>query len=171
MNSPGQNTGVGNHSLLQGIFPTQGSNSGLPYCRQILYHLSHQGSQGFYWTTREILKLNLKKKNHAALLPLSFPFPDPLFIFSPSHLHLIFLTMFFSARGITHVFWWTYVNISVFSEEFFPGPRLGDYAFSKTICTLLSLYALCWTGPWSLLYSSYLLRVCSGFLFVWINFL
>ena len=33
--SPGQNTGVGSHSLLQGIFLTQGSNSGLPHCRQI----------------------------------------------------------------------------------------------------------------------------------------
>ena len=43
-NSPGQNTGVGSHSLLQGIFPTQGSNSGLPYCRRILYQLSHQRS-------------------------------------------------------------------------------------------------------------------------------
>ena len=32
------------HSLLQGIFPTQGSNPGLPHCRRILYHLSHQGS-------------------------------------------------------------------------------------------------------------------------------
>jgi len=32
------------HSLLQGIFPTQGSNPGLPHCRQILYPLSHQGS-------------------------------------------------------------------------------------------------------------------------------
>ena len=40
--SPGKNTGVGSHSLLQGIFPTQGSNLGLPCCRQILYHLSHQ---------------------------------------------------------------------------------------------------------------------------------
>ena len=61
MNSPGQNTGVGNHSLLQGIFPAQGSNSGLLYCRQILYQLNHQGCQGFHWTTREILKLNFKK--------------------------------------------------------------------------------------------------------------
>ena len=43
-NSPGQNTGVGSLSLLQGIFPTQGSNPGLPYCGQILYQLSHQGS-------------------------------------------------------------------------------------------------------------------------------
>ena len=42
--SPGKNTGVGCHALLQGIFPTQGSNPGLPYCIQILYHLSHQGS-------------------------------------------------------------------------------------------------------------------------------
>ena len=42
-NSPGQNTGVGSFSLLQGIFPAQGSNPGLPHCRQILYQLSHQG--------------------------------------------------------------------------------------------------------------------------------
>ena len=41
---PGKNTGVCCHALLQGIFPTQGSNLGLPHCRQILYHLSHQGS-------------------------------------------------------------------------------------------------------------------------------
>ena len=42
-NSPGQNTGVGTCSLLQGIFPTQGSKPGLLHCRQILYQLSHQG--------------------------------------------------------------------------------------------------------------------------------
>ena len=43
-NSPGQNTGVGSLSLLQGIFPTQGSNPGLPHYRQILHQLSHKGS-------------------------------------------------------------------------------------------------------------------------------
>ena len=43
-NSPGQNTGVGSLSLLQGIFPTQGSNSRLLHCRWILYQLSHKGS-------------------------------------------------------------------------------------------------------------------------------
>ena len=43
-NSPGQNTEVGCLSLLQGIFPTMGLNSGLPHCRQILYQLSHKGS-------------------------------------------------------------------------------------------------------------------------------
>ena len=42
-NSPGQNTGVSSLSLLQGIFPSQGLNPGLPHCRQILYQLSHQG--------------------------------------------------------------------------------------------------------------------------------
>ena len=40
--SPGKNTGVGCHALLQGIFPTQGLNLGLPHYRQILYHLSHR---------------------------------------------------------------------------------------------------------------------------------
>ena len=44
-NSPGQNSGVGSLSLLQEIFPTEGSNPGLPHCRQILCQLSHKGSQ------------------------------------------------------------------------------------------------------------------------------
>ena len=39
-----KNAGVGCHVLLQGIFPTQGSNPDLPHCRQILYRLSHKGS-------------------------------------------------------------------------------------------------------------------------------
>ena len=43
-NSPGKNTGVGCHSLLQGIFLTQESNPGLLHWRQILYCLSHQRS-------------------------------------------------------------------------------------------------------------------------------
>ena len=43
-NSPGQNTGIGRLSFLQEIFPTQGSNPGLPQCRWILYQLSHKGS-------------------------------------------------------------------------------------------------------------------------------
>ena len=42
--SSGKNTGVGCHSLLQGIFLTQGLNLGLLHCKQILYCLSHQGA-------------------------------------------------------------------------------------------------------------------------------
>ena len=41
---PGKSIGLGCHFLLQGIFPTQGSNLGLPHCKQTLYCLSHQGS-------------------------------------------------------------------------------------------------------------------------------
>ena len=43
-NSPGKNTRVDSHSLLQGIFLTPGSNPGLPHCGRILHQLSHQGS-------------------------------------------------------------------------------------------------------------------------------
>ena len=42
--SPGKKTGMGCHAFLQGISPTQGSNPGLPQCKWILYHLSHQGN-------------------------------------------------------------------------------------------------------------------------------
>ena len=42
--TPGKSTGVDCHALLQGIFPTQGPNSGLPCCRWNFYHPSHQGS-------------------------------------------------------------------------------------------------------------------------------
>ena len=53
-NSPGQNTGVDSRSLLQGIFPIQELNPGLPHCRRILYHLSHQGS----WSYPEIVQIH-----------------------------------------------------------------------------------------------------------------
>ena len=44
-NFPGQNTGMDSLSLLQGIFPTRGSNKSLLNCRWILYQLTYQGSQ------------------------------------------------------------------------------------------------------------------------------
>ena len=52
-NSPGQNTGVGSLSLLQGIFPTQGLNPGLLHCRRILYQLSYQ-KPCFFWQYNEM---------------------------------------------------------------------------------------------------------------------
>ena len=54
---PGNSTGVDCHFLLQGIFPTQRSNLGLPHCRQTLYHLSHQGSP--YTTTGKTIALTI----------------------------------------------------------------------------------------------------------------
>ena len=63
--SPGKNTAVGRHALLQGIFPTQGSNPRLPRCRRILYQLRHQGSPkrgGQEGTTNKILDFLSKIK-------------------------------------------------------------------------------------------------------------
>ena len=68
-NSPGQNTGVGSHSLLQVFFPTQGSNPGLPHCRGILYQLSHQGSPNI----PNIRKLSLSSSPPAKLTGCSLP--------------------------------------------------------------------------------------------------
>ena len=50
--SPGKNTAVGCHSLLQRIFPTQGLNLGLLHCKQIIYHVNHQGTRGIGSTPR-----------------------------------------------------------------------------------------------------------------------
>ena len=55
-NSPVQNTGVGSHSPLEGIFPTQGSNPGFLHCRWILCQLSHKGS---LWTSLSTSHLSL----------------------------------------------------------------------------------------------------------------
>ena len=58
--SPGKNIRVGCHDLPQGIFPTQGSNPGLPHCRQSLHHLSHQGSPRILeWVSPALLQGNL----------------------------------------------------------------------------------------------------------------
>ena len=55
--SPGKNTWVGCHALLQGIFPTRGSNPGLSYCRWFLYHLSHQGNPWILeWVSSSLLQ-------------------------------------------------------------------------------------------------------------------
>ena len=71
-NSPGQNTGVGSLSLLQGIFPTQGLNPGLPHCRRIFYQLSRKGSTylSYYW--------KFVPFDHLHLIPAATPSFHPL---------------------------------------------------------------------------------------------
>ena len=61
MDSLGQNTGVGSLSLLQMIFPTQGSNPGLPHCRWILDQLSYQGSPGIQKNTQIMEQFSKKE--------------------------------------------------------------------------------------------------------------
>ena len=80
--SPGKNTGMGFHTLLQGIFPTQGSNPVLLHRRQILYHLSHQGSP-FSLLPWNKYFLPVKKWNSHLLSLLFFfylTFMKPLFV-------------------------------------------------------------------------------------------
>ena len=60
----GQNTGVDSCSLLQGIFPTQGSNLGLPHCRWILYQLNHKGSPRILeWVAYPFFSASLQPRN------------------------------------------------------------------------------------------------------------
>ena len=65
-NSPGQNTGVGSCSLLQGIFPTQGLNPSPLHCRQILYQLSHKETH--IWSLMLALSFQSKNKEWKILL-------------------------------------------------------------------------------------------------------
>ena len=71
--SPDKITGVGCHCLLQGIFLTQGSNSGLLYCRQILYYLSYRRSPHDNIAAQRLCLAMRKKLSlfTAAHLPLS----------------------------------------------------------------------------------------------------
>ena len=61
--SPGKNIGVSSHFLLQGIFPTQGSNPGLLYCRQIFYHLNPWGFNLKENCNQDITRQGLLKRN------------------------------------------------------------------------------------------------------------
>ena len=92
-NSPGQNTGVGSLSLLQGIFPTQGLNPGLSLCKQILYQLSHKGILFILSQTSDSTFLYFKKmaevrrpgrtfvsRRHRRVLPRMTWFPCSLIV-------------------------------------------------------------------------------------------
>ena len=106
--SPGKNIGLGCHALLQGIFPTQGSNPGLPHCRQILYSLGHQGSPrkdllsscvsgDLNYLVELLFPSNLK---HSYFIPFSFllsPLP-----WHPVSLHPINLRYFNLTKQTDH---------------------------------------------------------------------
>ena len=66
---PGKSIGMDCYFLFQRIFPTQGSNLGLPHCRQTLYHLSHHRSLCYVYFT--IIKNNNKRNEEPSPLPSS----------------------------------------------------------------------------------------------------
>ena len=97
-NSPGQNTGVGSISL-QGIFSTLGLNPGLLHCRQILYHLSHQGSPRILeWVAYPFSRGSSWPRNRTGVSCIagrfftSWAMRKPSYIFEGSP-HIIFLGM------------------------------------------------------------------------------
>ena len=88
-NSPGKNTGVGSHSLPQGIIPIQGLNPGFLHCWQILYYLSHQGSYWLYTPTHFL--------DPFISFCLYFTMLDQLIIIS----HLDFCSCFYSSHPVS----------------------------------------------------------------------
>ena len=101
--SPGKNTGVCFHALLQGIFPIQESNPGIFHCRWILYHPSHQGSPFMY---TEHLKLAIQ-----LLSPLLLPRVHPKADQGPwGYFRLKFMPQFMSSllssKYSYKLLWW-----------------------------------------------------------------
>ena len=88
-NSPGQKTGVGSCSLLQGIFPTQRLNPSFPHCRRILYQLSHQGSprEGLISTTALLREDYVNRTTWHIILRDFFFFHSAWFLHLPSFLY------------------------------------------------------------------------------------
>ena len=73
--SPGKNTGVDYRALLQGTFPTQGLNPGLPQCRQILYWLSHlRNPRILEWVACPFSRGSSRPRNQAGSLALQMDF-------------------------------------------------------------------------------------------------
>ena len=88
--SPGKNTGVGWHSLFQGIFLTQGLNVGLLHCRQILYPLSHQWSSSLLLTGLLLTGIIWGDTQKAFLIENISKEP---WIYSPKHLSSLLLLL------------------------------------------------------------------------------
>ena len=84
-NFPGKSTEVGCHFLLHEILPTQGSNPGLPHCRQMLYRLSHQGSLQFSSVVQSCLTLCNPMNRSMPGLPVHHQFPE----FIQNHVHRV----------------------------------------------------------------------------------
>ena len=75
----GKNNGVDSHSILQGMFPTQGLNLGLLHCRQIFYYLSHQGNPlkpGIHLTLDQILSSFALEDNILTMYSIRSSYPS-----------------------------------------------------------------------------------------------
>ena len=121
-NSLGKNTGVGSLSLLQGIFPTQGLNLGLPHSRQILHHLSHKGSCVFLWCV--------------LIFYMIYPWTVPSIVFCVFKIYIISNVSWYKHHSTTYLFSFIaifeYVPVDIYSHAIFYLPTYSSF-----------------TGPWS----------------------
>ena len=98
--SPGQNTGVGCHSRLQGIFPTPGLNLSLLHRRQILYRLSHQGSPNTL-PPKRFSPVTLPHTPRSLYLPFCFTFFTPFIAGGTGLMHVVI--SFFASFPVSSV--------------------------------------------------------------------
>ena len=139
--SPGKNTGVGCHALLQRILPTQGWNPGFPHCRRILYHLSHQGSPnwciGSVQFSHSVVSSSLWPHGRQHARP-PCPSPPPLLklmsieLVMPSN-HLILCLPLLLPPS-------TFPRIRVFSNESFLRIRWPKYCSFSASASVLPSY-------------------------------
>ena len=148
--SPGQNIGVGSHSLLQGIFPTQGPNLGLLHCRQILYQLSYQeNSRILEWIAYPSSSRSSWSRNRTGVSCIASRF------FTSWATNLNIAPILYEESDTVEQLNWT----DVYTSNSNPPPRLGICVFVLYICVSTSLSALtcmnCSGSPSSQLHLQY----------------
>ena len=99
--SPGQNTGMGSLSLLQGIFPTQGSNPALPHCRRILCQLNHEGSPRILdWVANPFSRGSSQPRDRTQLSCIAGGF-FIVWVTREASLFVLFLCLFVSTKAFS----------------------------------------------------------------------
>ena len=148
-NSPGKNTGVSSHSLLQRIFLTQGLNPGLLHCRQIVYCLSHQGSPVSILTCSVAKSCFVTPWTVACQVPLSMDFPGKNVGMGYFLLQRIFLSQRSNPRLLRLLHWladsftteppgslvhkmWINFTVTVLSKEVMCNKTVHSYMFPFT---------------------------------------
>ena len=106
-NSPGQNTGVGSHSLLQGIFPTQGSNQGLLHIGRFFYIWAIRDAQTIHYYVKVKWRINRPFVQILVILDTaSCPTSIPLFFLAVGKpVLLLFISLPMTQRRLTVVCW------------------------------------------------------------------
>ena len=138
---------MGCHALLQGIFPTQGSNPGLPQYRQILNHVSHQGNPRILeWVAYPFYRGNFWPRNQTgSSLPAELPWKPHLLIYLCIYWKLwLHIHITNSNPSIEFIYFFLYLHLSSAQTT-----RL-HYHFFFFFSPLSLLYLLLWS---TLLYS------------------